>query len=107
MPYIPPDPDEVLSSVHPKKRGKPLLLGKKIDSVVQEYILKLRECGSPVNSAVVQAVAEGVLLAMDRTSLAQYGGHKIEQHLGKIFIGPNELYKKKGFDKREGGGQKF
>ena len=26
-----------------------------------------------MNSAVVQAVAEGVSLAMDRTSLAQYG----------------------------------
>ena len=49
------------------KHDKPLLLGKKIDAVVQEYILKLCECGLPMNSAVVQAVAEGVLLAMDRT----------------------------------------
>ena len=67
--------DGVLSSVYPKKHGKPLLLGKKIDAVVQDYILKLCECGSPMNSAVIQTVAKGVLLAMDRMSLAQYGGH--------------------------------
>ena len=65
----------VLLSVHPKKRCKVLLLGKKVDAVVQEFILKLCEYGLLMNSAVIQAVAEGVSLAMDRTSLAQYGKH--------------------------------
>ena len=94
--------DGVLSSVHPKKRGKPLLLGKKIDAVVQEYILKLRECGSPVNSAVVQAVAEGVLLAMDRTSLAQYGGHiKLSNTWEKSLLARMNFTKRKGSTKEK------
>ena len=67
--------DGVLLSVHSKKRGKLLLLGKKVDAVVKEFILKLCECGLLINSAIVQAVAKGVSLAMDRTSLAQYGRH--------------------------------
>ena len=94
--------DEVMSSVHPKKRGKPLLLGKKTDSVVQEYILKLRECGSPVNSAVVQAVAEGVLLAMDRTSLAQYGGDiKLSNTWAKSLLARMNFTKRKGSTKEK------
>ena len=67
--------DGVLLSVYPKKRGKLLLLGKKVDAVVKEFILKLCECGLLINSTVVQTVAEGVSLAMDRTSLAQYRRH--------------------------------
>ena len=94
--------DGVLSSVHPKKRSKPLLFGKKIDAVVEEYILKLRECGSPVNSAVIQAVAEGVLLAMDRTSLAQYGGHiKLSNTWEKSLLARMNFTKRKGSTKEK------
>ena len=56
-----------------KKKGRPLLLGKKLDDAIQEYILKLREHGSAINTFVV-AVAKGLALAMDRTRLAEYGG---------------------------------
>ena len=69
---------------------------------MQEYILKLRECGSPVNSAVVQAVAEGVLLAMDRTSLAQYGGHiKLSNTWAKSLLAQMNFTKRKGLTKEK------
>ena len=67
--------DSELQSFPPKKRGKPLLLGGRVDKAVQLYILKFREQGGTVNSAIVQAAARGILLAMDRTRLVEYGGH--------------------------------
>ena len=44
-----------------KKRGRPLLLGKKLDEAVQQYILKLREHGCPINTVIVLAVARGIV----------------------------------------------
>ena len=57
-----------------KKRGRPLLLGKKLDEAVQQYILKLREHGCPINTVIVLAVARGIVKSMDRTRLEEYGG---------------------------------
>ena len=57
-----------------KKRGTPLLLGKKLDEAVQQYILKLREHGCPINTVIVLAVARGIVKSMERTRLAEYGG---------------------------------
>ena len=79
-----------------------VLLGKKIDAVVQDYILKLRECGSPLNSAVTQAVAEGVLLAMDRMSLAQYGGRiKLSNTWAKSLLARMNCTKRKDLTKEK------
>ena len=41
-----------------------MLLGGRVDKAVQLYILKLHEQGSVVNSTIVQAAAQGLLLAM-------------------------------------------
>ncbi len=35
-----------------KKRGRPLLLGDKLDKAVQNYIIKMREKGAPITKAV-------------------------------------------------------
>ena len=58
----------------PKKRGRPLLLGKTLDAAVQDYIVKLRERGCPVNTEILRAAAKGLVRAMDATRLAEYGG---------------------------------
>ena len=63
-----------VNELHPKKKGRSLLLGKKLDNVVQEYILKLRERGCPINTHLIIAAARGIAQAMDRTRLAEYGG---------------------------------
>jgi len=42
---------------------------------VQQYIRKLCERRTAVAALVVQATAEGTLLASDRTSLAEKGDH--------------------------------
>ena len=63
--------DLAVTELHPKKRGRKLLLGKKIDSAVQEYVLKLREYGCPVDTYLVVAAAEGITKAMERISIAE------------------------------------
>ena len=40
--------DLSVNELQPKKSGRSLLLGKNLDNAVQEYILKLRECGCPI-----------------------------------------------------------
>ena len=52
-----------------------MLLGAQVDKAVQLYILKFLEQGGAVNSAIVQEVAQGMLLAIDRTRLAEYDGY--------------------------------
>jgi len=46
--------DKTVNELHPKKKGSKLLLGNNLDKQVQEYILKLRNHGSPVDTTVVK-----------------------------------------------------
>ena len=66
--------DLTVTELHPKKRGKNLLLGEKLDTAVPDYVLKLREYGCPVDTYLVVAAAKGITQAMDRTRLAEAGG---------------------------------
>ena len=65
-------PDEELSieRLPSKKRGRPLMLGYNFDTMVQEYLRKVREAGGAVIAA-----AKGILLPCDRNRLVEYGGH--------------------------------
>ena len=66
--------DEVLK-LPEKKRGRHVLLGERLDKCVQEYVLKVHERGCAVNSALVVAGATGIVQSLDRSRLAEYGGH--------------------------------
>ena len=57
-----------------KKRGRPLLLGERLDSMVQKYIADTRKVGGSVSTAVVITGAKGILMNQDRTRLAEFGG---------------------------------
>ena len=67
-------PDEEITQLAKKKRGRPLTLGN-LDEKVQKYIRALRKAGTPVNARVVLAAAEGIVKATDRTLLFENGGH--------------------------------
>ena len=54
--------------------GRPLLIGEEADRQLQEYVRYLRDCGSPVNTSVVIATAEGILTSIDANVLASNGG---------------------------------
>ena len=91
-----------LKSLPPKKRGKPLLLGEKIDMAVQQYIRNLCERGTAVTALVVQAAAEGILLALDSTRLAENGGHvKLTNTWAKSLLSRMNFTKRKGSTKQK------
>ena len=58
----------------PKKRGRPLFLGD-LDSPVQDYIRMLHLSGGVVNARLVVAAARGLIIARNRSLIADYGGH--------------------------------
>ena len=52
-----------------KKMGRPLLIGDEADKELQEYVRYLRATGAAVNTAVVIASVEGILLSKDANIL--------------------------------------
>ena len=53
-----------------KKQGRPLLLGQKLDQVVQEVIRDTRTAGGVINTTSVVATTKGVISAKNPTLLA-------------------------------------
>lgn len=45
-----------------KPRGRPVLLGKHLDTKVQMYLRKVREGGGAISSRIASAAAHGILL---------------------------------------------
>ena len=55
--------------------GRPLLLGKDLDTCVQDYINALRKVGGVNNTTIVMAAANGIIAARNPALLTQHGGH--------------------------------
>ena len=71
-----------------KKRGRPLLLGEDLESQVKQFILELRDHGSPVSTEVVVAAAKGIAQAKDAILLVENGGAiDITKDWGKRLLG--------------------
>jgi len=75
--------DTGLDKLPLKKQGRPVLLGGKIDTMVQEYLKKVREAGGAVSSHIVIAAARGILKILDKTRLKEFGGYI--KALGTLF----------------------
>ncbi len=58
-----------------KLRGRPLLLGSRIDGLVQSYITKVREGGGSINTRIVRAVAFALMKKYEKSKLTEFGGH--------------------------------
>ena len=64
-----------MTSLPTKPQGRPVLLGQVLDADVQGYVRSQRAVGGVINTAIVRAGAEGIILARDRSVLVKYGGH--------------------------------
>jgi len=64
----------------------PLLLQDELDGQMQEYIKELRNCGTAVNSSVVIAAAEGIVLNKDADILRENGGIKLTEEWAKSLL---------------------
>ena len=67
--------DEEVTELHPKKRGRPVLLGAAAEVQLQLYLKKIREQGGIVTASVVVAAAQGILMSTDRSKLVEFGGY--------------------------------
>ena len=52
-----------LENCHIKKQGRLLLLADAMDHQVQEYVKDLRKCGLPINTSLVVAAGEGIVVS--------------------------------------------
>jgi len=52
----------VVTALFSKKRGRPLLLGAKLDEHLQHLLIGMRARGTSVGTTVVMGVAEGILM---------------------------------------------
>ena len=57
-----------------KKTGRPLLIGEELDAQVQQYVKNARKRGLAINTSVVIAAGEGIVMAHDANLLAENGG---------------------------------
>lgn len=59
----------VVKALPVKKRGRPPLLGEKMDKSLQELILSMRGRGSPITTTITVGLARGLLLKSKNLSL--------------------------------------
>ena len=61
-----------MNSLPHRKKGRPLLLGEKIDAIVQLYVKKVRATGGGVSSTLVIGAATGFLKSLDKTGAREH-----------------------------------
>jgi hypothetical protein len=66
--------DTILTELPKYKTGRPLLLGK-YDEEVLNYVRKLRKSGTIVNRQILIAGANGILQQKAKNVLRENGGH--------------------------------
>ena len=81
-----------ITSLPVKKRGRPLLLGEKLDSHVKSYIRAIREGGGVVTTSIKMAAATAIVRKEDRNFLGENGGpitmkHKSAKPSARIYNG--------------------
>ena len=64
-----------ITELETKPRGRPVLLGEQLDSLVKQFITNLRTAGGVVNTTVVIGAAEGIISYRDVSKLSSHGGH--------------------------------
>ena len=68
------NPNEVIMTLSQKKRGRSTLLPEEVGAKVMEMTSSMRLSGAVVNNNVLIAIAKGLVIANDRTLLAEFGG---------------------------------
>lgn len=85
-----------VTSLPPQKRGRPFLLGKKLDSMLQMYLRKIRDGGGRVSTRIVSAAARGLLLSYDRSRLEEFGGSlRLNRHWAYSLLRRMKFVKRK------------
>lgn len=76
-----------VNSLPENKRGRPFLLGNKLDNLLQVYLKKIRDGGGRISTRIVVAAARGLLLSYDKMRLEQFGGDlRLNRHWAYSFL---------------------
>ena len=63
-----------VKELHTNRQGRPVIMGEKLDLMVQKYILAIRERGGSIDTSVVIAAAKGIVKSVQRSQLVEHGG---------------------------------
>ena len=86
----------IITELETKPRGRPLLLGVELDTLVQEFINNLRAASGVVNATIVMGAAEEIISYRDAFKLSSNGGHvEISKSWAKSFLQRMGLVKRK------------
>ena len=95
------DKDDLTVLPH-KKRGRPVLLGQELDATVQTYLRKVRGGGGAVSAWIVMAATQGILLAIDKSKLEEFGGNvRLKPILGTLPAETHELCPEESYHNQE------
>ena len=88
-----------IKSLPSKHQGRSLLLGKKFDQTIQEYITNLRAVGGVVNISIVIGAARGIICGRNSDVLLVNGGHiQITKDWAKSLLRCMNYVKRKGLN---------
>ena len=91
---------EPITSLEGKKTGRPSTLSDELTRELKLYIEVIREGGGVINTAIVIAVATGMLQKRDPASLASNGGHiTLKKSWAKYFLHTMNYVKQKSTTK--------
>ena len=65
----------VVTALPVKKRGRPPIIGVKLDRILQDMIIAMRQRGTPIGTSVIIGVARGLLLKNNKSLILDFGGH--------------------------------
>ena len=86
-----------IESLPVKQRGRPPLLGVKLDMYLQEIITEMRSRGTHIGTSIIQGVARGILLSHNKSMLEDYGGSiRLNREWARSIL------RRTGFTKRRG-----
>ena len=64
----------VVTTLPTKRHGRPPLLGEMLDKYLQETILSMHGCGTPIGTSIIMGIGRGIMLKHNRTGLKEFGG---------------------------------
>ena len=83
------------------KQGRPLLLGDKIDGMVQSNIRKVHEERAEVSTQIVLGAARGILKTIDKQTLRVFGGYIDLSRHWTLSFAPHELCPEKCYNRQK------
>ena len=79
--------EEAYLDALPVKKGRPPMLGERLDTMVQSYLRKNHNKGGAVTSHIACAATRGIIVTIDKTRLQEFVGYiNLNRHWAHSFL---------------------